>query len=326
MKIESIPARLLSPEQITKGRVIFRQGLSLISKNKLFKEKQKLYSAPSGFTPWRDLLGHLMYYEMALPQAMRFGHQCDKETCVASSYALHFDSPVRHISRNLGEAFLKTSTKGIIKPPIALEHFIINLPKDLLFDDWDQSLDGLLVMTGMCFKRACARQGIELAMNGFDGIYIFGFSNYGSSIIDTSSWKDLHHSKPHLDPYCVQGYETKTQAACMKMQQIVVHSLLTMAYKPELLSESKPLPIISGHSFRDLGKQKQARNNVWIGKEFISKSRNRLKSDDREGSPVASHWRRGHWHTYLVGSKRKNKTFKWIEPIHVNAEMASHCP
>ena len=38
MNIETIPAPLLSPQQITKARHIFRQGLSLISKDKLFKE------------------------------------------------------------------------------------------------------------------------------------------------------------------------------------------------------------------------------------------------------------------------------------------------
>ena len=101
------------------------------------------------------------------------------------------------------------------------------------------------------------------------------------------------------------------------MRQIAVHSLLTMAYKPELLSESKPNS--SGTGFGGIGKHKQARNNVWIGEEFIPKARNRLESDDREGSPVAPHWRRGHWHTYLTGQKRKEKSLKWIEPIHVNA-------
>ena len=152
--------------------------------------------------------------------------------------------------------------------------------------------------------------------------YVFGFSNYGTVIIDTSSWSNLNRAKPLLDPYCLPGYETKTHAACSKMQQIAVHSLLTMAYRPELISESKSTLISTGHSFRDLGKHKQVRNNIWIGEGFISKTRKRLESDDREGSPVASHWRRGHWHTYLVGSKREKQTLKWIEPIHVNAEAA----
>ena len=324
MTTESINMPLKSPQEISKAKALFRQGLCWISKDKLFKEKQDLYSAPSGFTPWKQILGQLMHYEMVLPQAMRIGHQCDKETCVASSYALYHDSPIRNISRNLGEAFLKTSTKGIIKPPIALEHFIINLPRGLLLDDWDQPLDALLVMTGICFKRACERQGINplLVRNTFDGIYVFGFSNYGTVIIDTSSWSNLNRAKPLLDPYCLPGYETKTHAACSKMQQIAVHSLLTMAYRPELISESKSTLISTGHSFRDLGKHKQVRNNIWIGEGFISKTRKRLESDDREGSPVASHWRRGHWHTYLVGSKREKQTLKWIEPIHVNAEAA----
>ena len=307
------------PQDVPKAREFFRKGLKTLSEYKLFKKKQDLYLAPSGFTPWRQILGHLMYYEVAIPQAMQYGHQADKETCVASSYALHYDSPVRNISKNLGEAFLRTSTKGVSKPPIALEHFIVNLPRGLLLDDWDQPLDALLVMTVGCFKRACARQGIRLVTDKADGIYTFGFTDYGSSITDTSVWDDLHHEKRNLDPYCVRGYETQTKAACMKMQQIAVHSLLTMAYKPELLSESQPPLISTGHSFRELGRHKQARNNVWIGEGFKSKSRKRLQSDDNEGSPVAPHWRRGHWHTYLTGPKREQQSLKWIEPIYVNA-------
>ena len=101
MNIETTPSALLSPQQITKARSIFRQGFSLISKNKIFKEKQHLYSSPSGFTPWKELLGRLMYYDIALPQAMRVGQKCDMEACVASSFALHYDSPVRYISKNL---------------------------------------------------------------------------------------------------------------------------------------------------------------------------------------------------------------------------------
>ena len=321
MTTESINMPLKSPQEVPRVKALFRQGLKQLSKNKLFKEKQDLYLAPLGFTPWRQILGQLMYYDRVMPQAISVGHQCDKETCVASSYALHYDSPIRNISRNLGEAFLRTSTKAIIKPPIALEHFIINLPEGLLLDDWDQPLDALLVMTGMCFKRACERQGINPLL-GVDGIYVFGFSNYGTTIIDTSSWNKLNRAKPLLDPYCLPGYETKTHAACSKMRQIAVHSLLTMAYRPELISESKLSPISLGHSFRDLGKHKQVRNNIWIGEGFISKSRKRLKSDDREGSPVASHWRRGHWHTYLIGPKREKQTLKWVEPIHVNSEAA----
>ena len=317
-----------SPQDVPKCRAFFRQSLFKISKHKLYKEKQDLYSAPSGFTPWRELLSHLLYFEGSLPAALNSGApNCESEAGIASSYALYHDSPIRNISRNLGEAFLRTSTKGVIKPPMALEHFIINLPVGLLFDEWKNPLKALLVMTGTCFSRACARHGITLkkdadsiGMDGWDGLYTIGFCDYGPAIIDTTSWGNLHRSEPDLNPFCVPGYKSETHAACSKMRQISVHSLLTMAYRPELISESKSSLISSGHSFRDLGKHKQVRNNIWIGEGFVSKTRKRLESDDREGSPVASHWRRGHWHTYLVGSKREKKTLKWIEPIHVNAE------
>tara|TARA_A100000172_G_scaffold76526_1_gene60105 strand:- start:280 stop:1278 length:999 start_codon:yes stop_codon:yes gene_type:complete len=323
--------QLTSPKDVPQAKTLFRQGLFKISKTKLFKEKQHFYSAPSGFTPWKDILGHLLYFEGSLSSTLQSGLselKCEAEAGLASSYALYKDSPVRNISRNLGEAFLKTSTNGIIKPPIALEHFIINLPDNLLFDEWKYPLKALLVMTGTAFRLACARYGINLTLDknstnidGWEGLYITGFCDYGTALVDTTRWDDLNHSESDLNPYCIAGYKSETHAACTKMRQIAVHTLLTMAYRPELISESKSFSTSSGYKFSTLKKDKQARNNVWIGEGFISKTRKRLKSDDNEGSPIASHWRRGHWHTYLVGAKKTKQSLKWIEPIHVNSNI-----
>lgn len=334
LKLEKT-SRVLTPENVPHARNLFRQQLFHISKTKPFKEKKHLYSAPVGYTPWKDLLSHLLYYEGSLSVLLQSGFyenrlKCETEAGLAASYALYKDSPVRNISRNLGEAFLKTSTNGIIKPPIALEHFIINLPDNLLFDEWKYPLKALLVMTEISFKSACATYRINLTKNqnstdidGWEGLWIVGLCDYGSALIDTTNWNDLQHSEPDLNPYCIAGYKSETHAACSKMRQIAVHSLLTMAYRPELISESKSYSTCSGYGFSSLRKQKQARNNVWIGEGFISKTRKRSKSDDNEFSPKASHWRRGHWHTYLIGAKKTKQSLKWIEPIHVNSNIST---
>jgi hypothetical protein len=325
-------SKLDDPKNVPQFRNFFRQQLFKISKTEPFKQKQHLYSAPAGYMPWKDLLSHLLYFEGSLSATLHSGInelKCDAEAGLAASYALYNDSPVRNISKNLGEAFLKTSTNGIIKPPIALEHFIINLPDNLLFDEWQYPLKALLVMTETSFRSACARYGMNLAfdenstdINGWEGLWIVGFCDYGSALVDTTRWNDLQHSEPDLNPYCIAGYKSETHAACSKMRQVAVHSLLTMAYRPELISESKPTFFSSGYNFNALRKHKQARNNVWIGEGFISKTRKRSKSDDNEGSPIASHWRRGHWHTYLVGAKKTKQSLKWIEPIHVNSNIS----
>mgnify|MGYP003134349114 FL=1 len=315
--------------RIHEPRDVFKQLLKQCSKQKIFKEKQHHYSAPLEFTSWRQILGHLVSLDTVFYKVMEIGNTCDKEASIAGSYVLHQDSPVRNISRNLGKAFLKTSTRGIIKPPIAFEHFIINLPKGLLFDELNQPLNALLVMTGECFIKACLYRKVKLTMvnsdgkhfYGFDGLWIIGLCKDGNVFIDTTKWGNMGHEKNKSDliPNCGIDpiYKSEADAVASNMRKIAVHSLLTMAYKPELLSESKP--ISSGHGFREFGKHK-ARNNVWIGKEFISKTRKRSQSDNREGAPVTSHWRRGHWHTYLTGKKREKHSLKWIEPIHVNAE------
>tara|TARA_R100000781_G_C4066462_1_gene122985 strand:+ start:176 stop:1141 length:966 start_codon:yes stop_codon:yes gene_type:complete len=308
---------------LSKEKAFLRQMFKKFSKQNLFKKKQHLYSSPLGFTPWKEILGHLFLYDTAFPATVNSINRCDAEASIAAGYSLEHDSPVRHITKNLGEAFLKTSTKGVIKPPIALEHFIINLPKDLLFDELNQPMIALLVMTGECFEKACVERKVEYVKLGFEGLYTIGFCDHGAVFIDTTKWGNMDHEEG-VTPQSIwfdPNYKSQARAAAAKMRQIAVHSLLTMAYRPELLSESKP--ISSGHSFRELGFEghKQTRNNVWIGEEFVSKTRKRLQSDDREGSPVASHWRRGHWHTYLIGQKREKQSLKWIEPIHVNAEV-----
>ena len=154
------------------ARTVFQRVIKECSTHKLFKEKQHLYSFPLGFTSWREILGHLVSLDILFHGAMTAGNECDQESSITASYALRNDSPVRNISRNLGEAFLKTSTRGIIKPPIALEHFIINLPKGLLFDESDQPFNALLVMTGECFRKACFSRKVKLTMGDFDGLFI----------------------------------------------------------------------------------------------------------------------------------------------------------
>lgn len=299
---------------------LFKKFGKQCSKQKIFKEKQHLYSAPFGLTSWKEILGHLVFFDIFFYETMAIGNRCDKESSITTSYALHHDSPVRNISRNLGEAFLKTSIRRVIKPPIAFDHFIINLPKGLLFDESNQPLNALLVMTAECFRKACLYRKVKLTMPEFDGLWVIGLCKNGDVFIDTTKWGNMDYEEKDerdfslgIDPI----YKLEADAAASNMRKIAVHSLLTMAYKPELLSESKPSS--SGNGFGGIGKHKQPRNNVWIGEKFISKTRNRSQSDDREGSPLASHWRRGHWHTYLTGKKREKRSLKWIEPIHVNA-------
>ncbi len=43
-------------------------------------------------------------------------------------------------------------------------------------------------------------------------------------------------------------------------------------------------------------------------------------SDKPKRNSPATHWRRGHWHKYLVGAGKKEEKLKWIEPILVCSE------
>nr|BAR24358.1 hypothetical protein [uncultured Mediterranean phage uvMED] len=329
MSFSSIGPRSLlqmeGPADAARLKKFYDQNLRDIRKFPFFKEKQYLYNSPPSFTSWQKILGSLFLFQTAIPAAKQDVSRANLEASLAASYCIEFDSPVRCISKNLTKAFFKTSIKNTTKPPLAFEHFIINLPKGLLTDDFKVPIDFLIVMTLDCFKHAAALHDVLINFTSkYDhnegNCFVFGFAECGTVIYDRFSWSDLKTTYVDENSNCADGYEDQFIDCCEKMRQITVNTFLTMSYEPELLLETKSLPVSVGHSFSELKSTTQARNNIWIGKDFISQSRERIKADESNGSPRSPHWRRGHWHTFLAGPKHKERKqiLKWVQPVYVS--------
>ena len=111
----------------------------------------------------------------------------------------------------------------------------------------------------------------------------------------------------------------------MFLERLVKNLILIYTYETKQITEEQVKVTTPGKGFT---KDKEGGNKDivlpirWLGKEFVCKQiryvnvANKSKDNSRT---VASHWRRGHWHTVCCGSKRKQRKQQWFKPVFVNS-------
>ena len=318
------PLAASSPADIPKMRMFHQRALRYCKKDKSFTSRAALHRTPPGFTNWRDILANLVLHSACLNQAIANRHYTEIEGCIAAKQALIDDSPLRHIDRELAEAFLRTRLSPMEKPPMAFEHMMINLPQGLLVDDWGVPITAILVSTWSAYKNCCQKAGVKsIGLDHAEGLEIVGLNECGNVLIDTTAWANMGKPIDVRPGNAVKGWEVETQEACLRMQRIAVHTLLVMAYKPELVSTEAVTNALSGSGFKQTSQQQSTRDVVWIGKNFHRASRVRQRSDDTDGAPKAPHWRAGHWHTVCHGKGRQERRIDWFQPVYVNASATA---
>lgn len=312
------PMKASGPSELPKMRKFHQKNLRHWSKSKTYKDKVSLYRTPLGFTSWREILANLCHYSGVLPQAIQYNQRADIENCVACALALNDDSPLRHLNKEMAESFLRTSLVGIEKPKMPFDHFMINLPEGVLVDDWGEPVIVILVSTIEHLGKSIERVGVKTMGFDMDGLHICGLAKCGTSIIDTSQWKNMGRSIEMPSWVACKGYEKEVADSCIKMQRLAVHSLLMMVHKPDLVTVDQVSSSLTGHGFGSTSSGAKTRDVVWIGKNYKAPARKRTQSDQTEGAPIAPHWRTGHWHTVRYGEGKKNARLDWFEPVYVN--------
>jgi hypothetical protein len=99
--------------------------------------------------------------------------------------------------------------------------------------------------------------------------------------------------------------------------KFALNTVLLSQYQPELLTTDPP-PVPSGTGFVGW---RPSKNKIlpirWLGKNY-KRSTESSPGTGTHASPQA-HWRRGHWHHFRYGEKRKLLKLKWVQPVFVNA-------
>jgi len=228
---------------------------------------------------------------------------------------------IRFISKEIGDAFRRTNVSLPEEAPkIFLPRFVLALPKGLLVSDDGQDLRFLLVevaddgraVTGGAFVK---HDSLKKLGAPFMACSAFAIPTVSGRKGDKGLCRELG-----LDPKVFEDESIPAgrHSCSEQIDNIVLNAILTMAHRPDLITEEAPLPP-SGCGFARRNDGPGPRSVIWIGKDFKPRSRARTAADDQDGAPVATHWRRGHWHTVRHGSKREERRLQWYEPILVNA-------
>lgn len=293
-----------------------------------YQSKQWLYKNPKGFVAWTDLLAEIIYegtlgYKQSLD---RF----DVISALVCKQAMLEDSPLRCLGLELAQAFLVTKLCEIDSRCIAFDHFIISLPNGVLKDDLGANVFAVIVSTWSALVQNAAKRGLDLQFpfddSGGGGFVLVGLSGAGSHLVDCISFKSVGEPPTHIDvDNSLQPFVNEVDMcdAIVRLRRIAINSLLSMAFKPELVTSEKVPPVTVAKGFGGVTSVQRPRVTTWIGKNFSRSVRIREKSDELEGAPKAPHWRSGHWHTVRHGPNREQARLVWFQPVYVNALVAS---
>ena len=111
----------------------------------------------------------------------------------------------------------------------------------------------------------------------------------------------------------------------------VVNLILLMNQQPDIITEEYiPSKIITLQKKYKVQSDIKPRAICWVGKDFTTRVV-KLKPKQNEDMLVVTgnkrkvrpHWRRGHWHTVLQGTKRKQRKMRWYQPVFVIGNQAA---
>jgi hypothetical protein len=226
-------------------------------------------------------------------------------------------TPALYLQRNLVEAIFKTKLPLIPSDlQIPFNSIVLMLPKDMP------------QVCGMSIKRIIAVYGRKGTNNyfcseGFAGVanealicccivvLSNGAGTYVSGFTDSNGKFEITlagNSSVFTDELICGIRETAFKFA--------LNTVLLSQYQPELLTTDSPVSP-SGSGFGDCCPSKNEILPIrWLGKDY-KRSTESSPGTGSHASPQA-HWRRGHWHHFRHGEKRKLLKLKWIEPVFVN--------
>ncbi len=294
-----------------------------------------LYRSPSGFTPWNTHLQRCAYY--ANPEVIKLaGSLGDRTQATVGAMcieALCEQAPARYLSPELGEALIRTP-----HPPITadildiLPRMHLLLPKGLLIAEDGLPIEALLIRAGRLHEPLSAEERQEAEeyirrngklqlippeLEGADGVMVAAFTS-----VAAYSWveylapeaKQVHHDLDFLEAVEDDDVRSLTETVA----RLAVNALLIHRHEPELISTDPAPPRQRGTGF-GRREERSPLAPTWIGKSFRRSCATaaRPQVGEERRNPVRAHWRRGHWHTVVHGSERKERRLQWFRPVFV---------
>ena len=108
------------------------------------------------------------------------------------------------------------------------------------------------------------------------------------------------------------------------LERLIKNLILIYTYETKQITEEQVKVTTPGKGFT---KDKEGVNKDmaspirWLGKTFVRQQTKYLyaaNNSEDNSRTVASHWRRGHWHTVCCGPKHKQRKQQWFKPVLIN--------
>ena len=107
------------------------------------------------------------------------------------------------------------------------------------------------------------------------------------------------------------------------LERLIKNLILIYTYETKQITEEQVKMTTPGKGFtkdKEDDKEDMPLPIRWLGKTFVRKQTkhvNVTNNSESSNRTVASHWRRGHWHTVCCGPKRKQRKQQWFKPVFV---------
>jgi hypothetical protein len=305
------------------------------------------YVSPRDYEDWNltvaryALTGHpLSLGEMA----NHYSHLSDTrniiETGVGANIAERLDAPAVYLDPNLADALLQTDVNVMSPPELVLPCFFICLPKNKLYCDEGYPISSLLVTVQHVYldhvkdilnipkahyARLCET---DKAAGNTDRIRVFAYTNDGSVISLTYGWDQdtlVDHDDTPIHPSDLFDHEfdeNNFRKMTSQIMRVVKNVILIYNYQRNLVYTCVVQPHSKGFGFKERKAKRAPLPITLLGKDFLVRNSSRQSPDaTKTGLTVRPHWRKGHWHTTVCGTGRKERRLKWFQPVYVNASL-----
>ena len=318
------------PPSVEQLKAISLQVLNTFRKGPCWEDNKDRYRSPNGYHSWNRQLLHCLFHSSldSIKLATAANDRAGMLVNRVCTEALALNAPVRYISKDLCESFLRTPCPRITHELLdVLPVFHLMLPKGSLVSEDGLDIIALVVCAGELnprlskrereeAERAAARNGFEIIpeeMEGAHGVQV-------AAITDVYSYSWVQFVDEKLNALCSADAErVEVQNLTEAIGRIAVNSLLVHLYEPELITTDAAVGFRCGNGFGST--PSKTLPATWIGKSFrVNRDRQRSPgSPESSRGPVQPHWRRGHWHTVLHGPGRQERRMQWFRPVYVNA-------
>ena len=321
--------------------------VSHFKKGKIYQRLSDKYVSPKGFLPWNTtalLLAAVgdtklvtkMYHSVSSDAEIRPLIDC----LYAVNTAAALDAPAVYIDRNLAEAILHTDVNAMERPNTVLPAFYICLPRGLLYDDDNLEICLLVVAENAAFltcattwseniskERAYELWNYAKDHDQLNDLRIFAINADGAVISAPTSWDentlvdDAYVENTNYDPihYDKQKRQSFIQTLS-KIMRLVKNVVLIYNYQKHLVQDVQ-VTVGKGFYKRRSNKKRTPLPTPILGRDFLVQKARAQSSNTRTTTHVRPHWRKGHWHTTLCGTGRKERRLKWFQPVYVNASL-----